>query len=57
MSSITVGDLRRSLEDAPDEYEVVMEITTNYDVEAGTSYAYINGIREEKSTRSIYLMN
>ncbi len=57
MSSITVGDLRRILEDAPEEYEVVMETTTNYDVKAGTSYAYINGIREDNSTRSIYLMN
>ena len=57
MSSITVGDLQRILEDVPEEYEVVMETTTNYDVKAGTSYAYINGIREEKSARSIFLMN
>lgn len=34
MSSISVGELKYILSMYPDDYEVIMEITTKYDVEA-----------------------
>lgn len=57
MSSISVGELKYILSKYPDDYEVIMEITTKYDVEAGTSIAFINGIKPDNESREIRLMN
>lgn len=57
MSSISVGELRYILSRYPDDYEVIMEITTKYDVEAGTSIAFINGVKPNNEFREIRLMN
>lgn len=57
MSSISVGELKYILSMYPDDYEVIMEITTKYDVEAVTSIAFINGIKSDNEFREIRLMN
>lgn len=57
MSSISVGELRYILSRYPDDYEVIMEITTKYDVEAGTSTAFINGVKPNNEFKEIRLMN
>lgn len=57
MSSISVGELRYILSRYPDDYEVIMEVTTKYDVEAGTSIAFINGVKPNNEFREIRLMN
>lgn len=57
MSSISVGELKYILSMYPDDYEVIMEITTKYDVEAVTSIAFINGIKPDNEFREIRLMN
>lgn len=57
MSSISVGDLKTVLADYPEDYEVIMEITTRYDVKAGTSIAYINGVKPDDDFREIRLIN
>lgn len=57
MSSISVGELKYILSRYPDDYEVIMEITTKYDVEAGTSIAFINGVKPNNEFREIKLMN
>lgn len=57
MSSISVGELKYILSMYPDDYEVIMEITTKYDIEAGTSIAFINGIEVNHETKEIRLMN
>ena len=57
MSSIPVGELKYILSMYPDDYEVIMEITTKYDVEAGTSIAFINGVKPNNEFREIRLMN
>lgn len=57
MSNISVGELRYILSRYPDDYEVIMEITTKYDVEAGTSIAFINGVKPNNEFREIRLMN
>lgn len=57
MSSISVGELKHILSKYPDDYEVIMEITTKYDIKAGTSIAFINGIKPDNESREIRLMN
>ena len=57
MSSISVGELKYILSRYPDDYEVIMEITTKYDVEAGTTISFINGIKVNHETKEIRLMN
>ena len=57
MSSISVGELRYILNKYPDDYEVIMKITTKYDIEAGTSIAFINGIEVNDEFKEIRLMN
>lgn len=44
MSSISVDELKYILSRYPDDYEVIMQLITKYDIEAGTSIAFINGI-------------
>ena len=57
MSSISVGELKYILSKYPDDYEVIMQLTTKYDVEAGTSIAFINGIKPDNEFREIRLTN
>lgn len=57
MSSISVGELRYILNKYPDDYEVIMQLTTKYDIEAGTSIAFINGIEVNDEFKEIRLMN
>ena len=57
MSSLLVGELKDILENIPEDYEVIMEITTGYDTKAGTSIAYINGVKREEELKEIRLMN
>lgn len=37
--------LKDILENVPEDYEVIMEITTSCDMKARTSIAYINGVK------------
>lgn len=57
MSSILVGELKDILEDVPEDYEVIMEITTGCDTKAGTSIAYINGVKRDEEFKEIMIMN
>lgn len=57
MSSISVGELKYILSMYPDDYEAIMEITTKYNVEAGASIAFINGVKPDNEFREIKLMN
>ena len=57
MSSILVSELKAILEDVPEDYEVIMEITTGCDTKVGTSTAYINGVKREEEFKEIRLMN
>lgn len=57
MSSISVYELKNLLDSYPEEYEVIMELTTKYDVKAGTSIAYINGVHKDDEHREVKLMN
>ena len=57
MSSISAGELKYILSKYPDDYEVIMKITTKYDIEAGTSIAFINGVKPNNEFREIRLMN
>ena len=57
MSNISVGELRYILNKYPDDYEVIMQLTTKYDIEAGTSIAFINGIEVNDEFKEIRLMN
>lgn len=57
MSSISAGELKYFLSKYPDDYEVIMKITTKYDIEAGTSIAFINGIEVNDEFKEIRLMN
>lgn len=57
MSSISKEELVAILKSYPDDAEVIMETTTKYDVKAGTSIAYINGIRYDENYNEIRLMN
>ena len=57
MSSILVSELKAILDDLPEDYEVIVEITTGYDTKAGTSIAYINGVKREEEFKEIRLMN
>ena len=57
MSSILVSELKAILEDVPEDYEVIMEITTGCDTKVGTSIAYINGVKREEEFKEIRLMN
>ena len=57
MSSLFVGELKDILENVPEDYEVIMEITTGCDTKAGTSIAYINGVKREEELKEIRLMN
>ncbi|MDO4678522.1 MAG: hypothetical protein Q4B00_07875 [Eubacteriales bacterium] len=36
------------LEDVPEDYEVIIETTTGCDTKAGTSIAYINGVKRDE---------
>lgn len=57
MSSILVGELKAILENVPEDYEVIMEITTGCDTKAGTSMAYINVVKRDEEFKEIRLMN
>ena len=57
LSSILVGELKDILENVPEDYEVIMEITTGCDTKAGTSIAYINGVKRDDEFKEIRLMN
>lgn len=57
LSSILVSELKAILEDVPEDYEVIMEITTGCDTKAGTSIAYINGVKRNDEFKEIRLMN
>lgn len=57
MSSISADALRNLLDEIPDDYRVVMKITTKSDIKAGTSLAYINGFERDDEFREIRLMN
>lgn len=57
MSSLLVGELKDILENVPEDYEVIMEIRTGCDTKAGTSIAYINGVKREEELKEIRLMN
>ena len=57
MSSLLVGELKDILENVPEDYEVIMEIRTGGDTKAGTSIAYINGVRRDEEFKGIRLMN
>ena len=57
LSSILVGELKAILENVPEDYEVIMEIRTGCDTKAGTSIAYINGVKREEEFKEIRLMN
>ena len=57
MSSISVGELKYILSKYPDDYEVIMQLTTKYDIEAGTSIAFINGIDGNDDWKELRLMN
>ncbi len=57
MSSILVGELKDILENVPEDYEVIMEITTGCDMKAGMSIAYINGVKRDDEFKEIRIMN
>ena len=57
MSSLLVGELKDILENVPEHYEVIMEIRTGCDTKAGTSIAYINGVKIDDDFKEIRLMN
>lgn len=57
MSSLLVGELKDILENIPEDYEVIMEIRTGCDTKAGTSIAYINGVKIDDDFKEIRLMN
>lgn len=57
MSSLLVGELKDILENVPEDYEVIMEIRTRCDTKAGTSIAYINGVKRDDEFKEIRLMN
>ena len=57
MSNLLVGELKDILENVPEDYEVIMEIRTGCDTKAGTSIAYINGVRRDEKFKEIRLMN
>ena len=57
MSSLLVGELKDILENVPEDYEVIMEIRTGCDTKAGTSIAYINGVKRDDDFKEIRLMN
>ena len=57
MSSLLVGELKDILENIPEDYEVIMEIRTGCDTKAGTSIAYINGVKTDDEFKEIRLMN
>ena len=57
MSSLLVGELKEILENVPEDYEVIMKIRTRCDTKAGTSIAYINGIKRDDEFKEIRLMN
>ena len=53
MSNLLVGELKDILESVPEDYEVIMEIRTGCDTKAGTSIAYINGVRRDEEFKKI----
>ena len=57
MSSLLVGELKDILENVPEDYEVIMEIRPGCDTKAGTSIAYINGVKRGDDFKEIRLMN
>lgn len=58
MSSITVGDLKKYLDDYPDDYEVIMEIRSKTkDGKKEEFIAYINGIKQDELFREVRLLN
>ena len=57
MSSLLVGELKDILENVLEDYEVIMEIRTGCDTKAGTSIAYINGVKIDDDFKEIRLMN
>lgn len=57
LSSILVGELKTILENIPDDYEVIMEINAKYDSRAGTSIAFINGVKKDEEYKEVRLLN
>ena len=57
MRSLLVGEMKDILENLPEDYEVIMEIRTGCDTKAGTSIAYINGVKIDDDFKEIRLMN
>ena len=68
MSSISVGLLKQRLETVPDDFEVIMELTSHGSSHGGSNgrkegktdkvtVADINGIRVEEAYREVRLMN
>jgi len=55
--SIQVKQLMSLLEQVPDDYEVIFELTERADGESKTSIAFINGFRVEDEYREVRLMN
>ena len=55
--SIQVKQLMSLLEQVPDDYEVIFELTERVDGENKTSIAFINGFRIEDEYREVRLMN
>ena len=54
---IQVKQLMSLLEQVPDDYEVIFELTERADGESKTSIAFINGFRVEDEYREVRLMN
>lgn len=57
MSSISVYELRRFLEDCNDDYEVIMDWKWRDGGEQKAAIAYINGIHINDEHREVRLMN
>lgn len=55
--NLAVTTTKLTSRDVPEDYEIIMEITTGYDTKAGTSIAYINGVKREEELKEIRLMN
>lgn len=57
MSSISVYELKKSLESYPDDYEVIMRWKWKENEGCKESIAYINGIKLNEQHKEIELLN
>lgn len=61
MSSISVGELKKMLEDMPDYYEIVMNIHHKYAITAEDGergwIAYINGMYRDDEHMRVKILN